>query len=243
MSDNIIFIIGASSDIGMEFIRNIDEGSLIIAHYNSSGSDLKQLAGQIKNQMVVLKADLSIEKDVFSMLDTIERDYGVPNKIVQLGSASLKQIRFKDLQWKDFEKEISVGLKSTMIILNRFLPKLAKEKRGKVVVMLSSYVMGVPPMALAHYTTAKYAMLGLVKSLASEYSSKNIQINAISPSMIDTKFLQGIHEKVVELTAYNHPLKRNASVNDITPLIKFLLSSDSSYMTGTNIPVSGGSVF
>ena len=109
--------------------------------------------------------------------------------------------------------------------------------------MLSSYVLGVPPKALTHYTTIKYALLGLVKSLASEYSDKNIQINAVSPSMIDTKFLDNINEKFVELNAYNHPLKRNATVDDIAPIIKMLISKESDYINGINIPVTGGSIF
>jgi 3-oxoacyl-[acyl-carrier protein] reductase len=61
--------------------------------------------------------------------------------------------------------------------------------------------------------------------------------------MIETKFLDNINEKLIELNAYNHPLKRNASVEDITPTIKLLLSEDSSYMSGINIPISGGGIF
>ena len=130
-----------------------------------------------------------------------------------------------------------------MLILNRFLPKMAKLKKGKVLIMLSSFVLGAPPKALSHYTSIKYAMLGLVKSLASEYADKNIQINAISPSMIDTKFLSNINEKFVELNAYNHPLKRNANVDDITPIMKILMSEETNYMNGVNIPITGGSTF
>ena len=136
-----------------------------------------------------------------------------------------------------------ISLKSIILILNIFLPKLAKQKEGKVVIMLSSVVMNIPPKALTQYTTVKYALLGLVKSLASEYSDKNIQINAISPSMIETKFLNNINEKFVELSAYNHPLKRNAKVDDITPIIQMLISKESDYMNGINIPITGGSVF
>jgi 3-oxoacyl-[acyl-carrier protein] reductase len=109
--------------------------------------------------------------------------------------------------------------------------------------MLSSVVINVPPKALTQYTTIKYAMLGLVKSLASEYSDKNIQINAVSPSMVETKFLDNINEKLVELSAYNHPLKRNAQVNEITPIIKMLISKESDYINGVNIPITGGSTF
>ena len=120
---------------------------------------------------------------------------------------------------------------------------MAKQKKGKVVVMLSSVVLNMPPKALTQYVVVKYALLGLVKSLASEYADKNIQINAISPSMIETKFLENINEKLVELSAYSHPLKRNAKVEDITPTIQMLISKESDYLNGVNIPITGGSIF
>lgn len=243
MNKNIILIIGASSDIGLDLIKNLDEDILILAHYNSSNKNLFELSKQIKNTLVPLQANLSSESEINTFLDNIESQYGVPNKIVLLAANRVENIRFKDVRWSDFEKDINISLKSAVLILNRFLPKLAKEKHGKVIIMLSSYVLGVPPKALSHYTTIKYALLGLLKSLASEYADKNIQINAISPSMIETKFLDNIDKKFVELNAYNHPLKRNAHVKDIIPMIKLLLSNDSSYINGINIPITGGSVF
>ncbi len=243
MSRDIILIIGASSDIGLNLIKNISDEALIIAHYNSSNGKLLELSKNINNELVTLKADLSKEDEIYKLLDVIESDYGVPNKIVHLAAVRIENIRFKDVEWNDFEKNINVTLKSAILILNRFLPKLSKLKRGKVVLMLSSCVLGVPPKALSHYITIKYAMLGLVKSLASEYSDKNIQINGISPSMVETKFLDNINEKLIELSAYNHPLKRNASVEDITPIIKILISNESNYINSVNIPITGGSVF
>lgn len=243
MNKNIILIIGASSDIGLNLIKNISEEALIIAHYNSSDENLLDLSKIINNELVALKADLSKEDEINKLLHTIELNYGTPNKIVHLAANKVENIRFRDVVWTDFEKDINVSLKSAVLILNRFLPKMAKLKKGKVLIILSSYVLGVPPKALSHYTCIKYAMLGLVKSLASEYADKNIQINAISPSMVNTKFLDNINEKFVELSAYDHPLKRNAKVEDITPIMKILISDDSDYMNGVNIPITGGSTF
>jgi|MGYP003976338547 3-oxoacyl-[acyl-carrier protein] reductase len=243
MSKNIILIIGASADIGLDLINNIEEEALILAHYNSSKEELLKLSNTINNELVMLKANLLIEDEIVSMLDNIEFKYGTPNKIIHLAAPKFENIRFKDVSWNNFQIDIDISLKSLIIILNRFLPKLAKEKRGKVVCMLSSVILNVPPKALTQYTTVKYAILGLVKSLASEYSEKNIQINAISPSMVETKFLDNINEKFVELSAYSHPLKRNAIVNDITPIIKMLISAESDYINGINIPITGGSTF
>jgi 3-oxoacyl-[acyl-carrier protein] reductase len=243
MSKDIILIIGASSDIGLNLIKNINDEALVIAHYNSSNEQLLELSKNINNELVTIKADLSTKYGINKLLDVIESDYEIPNKIIHLAAPKFEKIRFKDIAWESFQKEIDISLKSIILILNIFLPKMVKFKQGKVVIMLSSVVINVPPKALTQYTTIKYAMLGLVKSLASEYSDKNIQINAVSPSMVETKFLDNINQKLVELSAYNHPLKRNAQVNEITPIIKMLISKESDYINGVNIPITGGSAF
>lgn len=240
---NTTLIIGASSDVGLSLIQSMEQGTLVLAHYNKSDTALKALAENCIADVVLFQADLSCETDVVAMLGKIETDYGTPDKIVCLAAAPVENIRFKDLEWADFEKDIHISLKATVLVLGRLLPKMAKAKKGKVVLMLSSYVLGVPPKALTHYTTVKYALLGLMKSLASEYGTRNIQVNAVSPSMIETKFLNTINEKFVELNAHNHPLKRNAKVDDITPTIKMLLSSDADYINGVNVPITGGSIF
>jgi len=243
MSKNIILVIGASSDIGLDLISNLTDNALIIAHYNSSNKKLIELSKNINNKIVTIQADLSEEQEVLRLIHTIESDYGIPSKIIHLAAPKFENIRFQDIVWSDFQKDIDICLKSIILLLKIFLPKMANLKRGKVVIMLSSVVINVPPKTLAQYTTIKYAMLGLVKSLASEYSNKNIQINALSPSMIETKFLDNLNEKLIELNAYNHPLKRNANVNEITPIIKLLISEQSDFINGVNIPITGGSIF
>ena len=243
MNKNIILIIGASSDIGLDLIQSIDEKALILAHYNNSNEELLNLSKRINNELVALQSDLSIELEVKNLISNIEENYGTPNKIIHLAAPKFKNIRFKDISWNNFQNDIEISLKSIVLILSNFLPVLAKQKNGKVVIVLSSVVMNIPPKALTQYTTVKYALLGLVRSLASEYSDKNIQINAVSPSMVETKFLDTIDEKIVELNAYNHPLKRNAKVKDITPIIKMLASNESDYINGINIPITGGIIF
>jgi len=90
--------------------------------------------------------------------------------------------RFKDATWHTFQREMDIELRSIVMVLSRFLPLMAKDGVGKIVFILSSVCSGVPPKALAHYTTTKYALLGLMKALAAEYADKHISINAVSPS-------------------------------------------------------------
>ncbi len=241
--NNVIFITGASSDIGEALIKSLTEECLIIAHYNSNNKRLLELQKEIKNKIVPIQADFSSNESIIKMLDKIESKIGVPNKIIHLAAPKFENLRFKDVNWDNFQNEINVSLGSITLILNRFLPKMALQKRGRVVTILSSVVLGVPPKALTQYTTVKYALLGLMRALASEYADKKITVNCISPSMVETQFLTQINERIVELAAEAHPLKRNATVLDIIPSILMLMSDDAAYINGVNIPITGGSNF
>ena len=241
--NNIIFITGASSDIGEALIKNLKEECIIVAHYNSNNWRLLELQKETTNKIFPIQADFSSQESIIEMLDKIESEIGIPNKIIHLAAPKFENLRFRDVDWNNFQNEITVSLGSITLILNRFLPKMASQKRGKVVTILSSVVLGVPPKALSQYTTVKYALLGLMKALASEYADKKITINCISPSMVETQFLSQINERIVELAAEAHPLKRNATVLDVIPAILMLLSDDSAYINGVNIPITGGSNF
>ena len=242
MSEKKLLIVGASSDIGIEFIKGLEPDFKVAAHYNSSANRFEEINATERN-LSLFQADLLSERGTEEFLDRIESEFGIPNMLLFLAAPKFQYKRFKELSWEEFQNEIDVSVRATYQIAKRFLPKISKDKFGKVVVMLSSITLCVPPKALAHYVTSKYALMGLVKALASEYADKNIQFNSISPSMIETGFLSEINEKFIEINAHNHPLKRNGKPGDVVSLIKFLLSSGSDYISGVNIPVSGGSIF
>jgi len=242
MGKDVILITGSSSDIGREIIKAVSrKDTAIIAHYNSSKESL--LRSALPGRIIPVKADFTVLSDVKSLIGFVKKRYGCPDKIIHLPAAPLKQARFKDLSWGDFSADIDIQLRSAVLLLKEFLPPMAERGSGKVVFILSSCTLGMPPKFISHYNTVKYAMLGLARSLAAEYAGRGMNINAISPSMVETKFLSGIMKKVVELAAENNPMKRNAAVKDVVPLVEFLLSERSAYISGANIPVTGGSVF
>jgi 3-oxoacyl-[acyl-carrier protein] reductase len=92
------------------------------------------------------------------------------------------------------------------------------------------------------YNIVKHAQLGLVRSLAAEYAEANLQVNAVSPSMLDTKFLKGLPKSLVEGTAASMPGKRNVQVSEVVHAISYLLAPEGRSMTGIEIPVARGSV-
>ena len=117
---------------------------------------------------------------------------------------------------------------------------MSKNNYGKIIFMLSSFTTNTVPRFQAAYITIKYALLGLMRDLAREYIFKGIRVNAVSPQMMETKFLSDMSNLVVEQNAKENPLGRNITVDEVIPIFKLLLSEESDAIVGENIAVTGG---
>lgn len=248
MNKEIYLILGASSDIGIELISRLNrekENIIIIAHYYSNNNEINNIICENGNMIISYKANLSLEEDIINIIEYVKNNDLIPTHIVHLPGCKFKYAKLKDFKWDDFILDMNIQVKSLVVILKNLLPYMMKKekfKNKKVVVMLSSNTISIPPKYTLQYNMIKYALLGVVKSLAADYSGKNININGLSPSMINTKFLSDIDERIIELNAANSVGKEIASVNQIVPVINFLLSQDSNYINGVNINVSNGNI-
>ncbi|MFT6604300.1 MAG: 3-oxoacyl-[acyl-carrier protein] reductase, partial [Bacteriovoracaceae bacterium] len=158
------------------------------------------------------------------------------DSVIFLAAPPFEYIRFKDLEMKRAREEFQIQYFSTIEILKAVTSSMLQKKSGKIILMLSEVVLGDSPAALTHYTSAKYALLGLLNSLSSEYKSKNIQVNALSPGMIDTQFISKLPHKHAEIAAEASKIKRLLNPADITPRILELLKEDKS---GLNLETFG----
>ena len=244
--ESVYLILGGSSDIGCELLKQLNHdknNTLFLIHYFSNDNIIKQIEVNNGNSIKCIQADLSKIDDVDKLIEIIMSEYSCPTHIIHLPANKFEYTKLKEFQWKDFCYDMEIQVHSLIQILNSFLPEMIRRKEyNKVVIMLSSVTISNPPKYLMSYNMIKFTLLGLMKSLASDYSGKKININAISPSMIDTKFLNSIDSRIIELNATNSNGNKNANVCDIVPVIKFLLSEDSNYINGVNLNVSNGNV-
>ncbi len=242
MNDKTLLVIGASSEVGIKLIETIgDDYSLIYAHYGHNAEELNKLKERFDDRLIIIEDDLLSEDAGANVIKTIETKGVWPDHMVHLTAPKLENIRIKKAKWADFEKNLNVSLRSAFTISQSVLDHMVKEKKeGRLVFMLSSCTNGIPPRFMTPYVTAKYAMLGFLKSLATEYDSKNITVNGISPGMMETKFLSEMIDFVAEENAQKSPFGRNLYVEEVIPTFKFLLSDDASKITGQNIVVTGG---
>ncbi len=241
MSSRNLLITGGSSDTGRALIEALSgDYEKIYAHYRTENEGLSILKEKLGEKLVLLKADLSKEEDLENLLDALRADDVRIDHFIHLPSPKLEIKQFRKTGWEDFEEGLTVSLRSAVKLCGVLLPKMAKEGGGKVLFMLSSVTEGLPPKYESAYVTVKYALLGLMKSLSSEYAEKGITINGISPDMMDTAFVSGIPELIREKNAQESPLKRNLLPQDVLPAVRFLLSDGADAVTGTNFPVTGG---
>ena len=245
MANELILITGASSDIGIALIRHLlakPEPPTILAHSFSGGQKLQALQAEFPASLKLLQADFTDPASVTAMADDILANHGVPSGLVHLPALRLTYDRFTKFKWDRFSSDLAVQVQSAVILLQKFLPKMVKLPGGRVIFVLSSVVHGVPPKFMSPYTTLKYTQLGLMRALAAEYAATPVRINAISPSMVDTQFLQDIPEVATQMAASSNPLGRNAKPEDLIGALDLLLSPAADYINGITIPIAAGTV-
>ena len=237
-------ITGASSDIGTAFLKELEkDGEKVTAYcqYFSNDSKLKELQSEFKNLNVKLsRCDLSSTKDTDRWINELKSECIVPTHILHLAAQKFEYMRIKNFDWGKTSKELNIQVNSFAQILKAFCPGMSRAKFGRIAAMLTAYTIGTPPKYMSNYLIEKYALLGLVKSAASEYAGTGITINGLSPSMIETKFLSEVDPRIIEMTAQSNPMKRNVGVDEVVGSLRFLLSDGAAYMNGININLTGG---
>lgn len=245
-SGKTFLILGASSDLGAALVKRLNDeysDSGFWLHYNSDAAPLEGIDFQNGNTKNLIKADFTSAEEIDGLIAEVKSKGSSPTHIVHLPAAKLSYTRLKDFDRERMDRSISIQVYSFIQILKAFLPEMVKRKdHNKVVAVLSSVVHGQPEKSMLEYTLAKTMLYGVIRQLAADNAGKKININAISPSMIETKFLSGIDSRIVEMAAEGSAEKRNATVEDVVPGIMFLLSEDSNYMNGVNLNVSNGNV-
>ena len=165
------------------------------------------------------------------------------SKVLHLSAPIVKQERFNKISKEVFYNDFTIQVVSLVEILKIVLLRMKKEKKGKIVIVLTSYTVGALPKFLSSYVTSKYAVMGFLKSLVSEYGQFNIQINGISPSMIQSKFLNNMDERMVEMEIEKHPMKRTVTIDEVAEIIDYLFFNNNSFLNGNNILLTGGENF
>ncbi len=145
-------------------------------------------------------------------------------------------IRMKEEEW---DLVIDVNLKGSFNCAKAAIKHMSKARSGTII-NIASIVGAMGNAGQANYVASKAGLIGLTKTIAREYASRNITANAVAPGFIDTAMTQALTEKVREELIKQIPLTRLGTAEDVAAAVKFLASGAASYITGQVIHVNGG---
>ena len=239
MKDKIILITGANRGIGHNILKKIATyGYTVIGTSRSKdGADMITEALKDSNGKGIVM-DVTNQESINSSVSKIKEDYGIIYGLVNNAGITNDNLlmRMSDEQWNTV---IETNLTSLYRVTKSVIKDMMKERTGRIV-NIGSIVGMMGNAGQSNYSATKSGLLGFTKSLAREVSSRNINVNAISPGFIDTDMSIALSEEQIEALTKNIPLGRIASPDEVSSVVAFLLSDDSSYITGENINVNGG---
>ena len=239
MKDKIILITGANRGIGHNILKKIATcGYTVIGTSRSKdGADMITEALKDSNGKGIVM-DVTNQESINTSVSKIKEDYGIIYGLVNNAGITNDNLlmRMSDEQWNTV---IETNLTSLYRVTKSVIKDMMKERTGRIV-NIGSIVGMMGNAGQSNYSATKSGLLGFTKSLAREVSSRNINVNAISPGFIDTDMTKKLKEHQKEALIKSIPLGRMGSAEELANVVSFLASDYASYITGENINVNGG---
>jgi 3-oxoacyl-[acyl-carrier protein] reductase len=145
-------------------------------------------------------------------------------------------LRLKD---DDFDRTLNVNLKGAVACARGALKPMMRAKSGRII-FVSSVVGEMGNIGQTAYAASKAALLGVTKSLAREYASRNITVNAVTPGFIETDMTSELSEEAKTAMLSAVPLSRAGRAGEVAAAVVFLASDEAAYVTGHALRVNGG---
>ena len=238
----VALITGAAKGIGKQIALTLAKNGYDIAiNYRTENEELENLKKQIEENNVkclLVKGDVSNYEDCESFVKETVDNLGSIDVLVN-NAGITKDMLIMRMKKEDFEQVIDINLVGTFNVTKNVIPYMMKARSGNIVNISS--VVGISGNAgQTNYSASKAGIIGFTKSLAKEVASRNIRVNAVAPGFIETSMTDVLKDEIKEEIAKNIPLKRMGKPEDVANVVKFLVSEDSSYITGQVINIDGG---
>jgi NAD(P)-dependent dehydrogenase (short-subunit alcohol dehydrogenase family) len=233
-----IVIFGASGGVGSALARKLSAEKKKVILCSRNKPRLEALAQEL-NQPFYL-CDGTLENEVKDVIEKVSATYGEIDGVANcIGSFFIKPLAQTTLT--DFNEVLRINLSSSFNILKSAGAQMSAQKKGSLVLVSSCAAQ----IGLAHHeaiSAAKGAIKALVRSAAASYAPVGVRVNAISPGLLETPLSSALtsNETALKASIAFHPLARIGSSADASNAIAWLLSKESSWITGEILSVDGG---
>ena len=239
----VALVTGAGSGIGRAVALELAEAGADVAicdinkeAVEATEKEIIGLGRKSRSYVVNVAEDSQIQamvKDViadFSKIDILINNAGITRDSLLM--------RMKEADW---DLVLSVNLKSVYLLSKAVSRYMIKARSGRIV-NVASVIGLIGNAGQANYAASKAGVIGLTKSLAKEFASRNINVNAVAPGFIKTRMTDELPDEIKAKMLEGIPLGYFAEPSDVAKVIKFLVSDDARYVTGHVLNVDGGMV-
>jgi 3-oxoacyl-[acyl-carrier protein] reductase len=244
LTNQVAVVTGASKGIGAGIAKALAaEGASVVVNYASSKTGADKVVQEItaaSGKALAIQADLARPADVTRLFTETKKAYGKLNILVN--NAGVYEFAPIDCVTEElFHKHFNLNVLGLLLATKEAVKLIGPE--GGSIINVGSGVSTINPPNSSVYTATKAAVDSITGVLAKELGPRKIRVNSINPGMIETEgvhaagFSEGDFRKWVESTS---PLGRIGQTDDISPTAVYLASSDSKYLTGETIRVTGG---
>lgn len=184
------------------------------------------------------EADVTDMESVDAAFAQVEADLGVVQILVANAGITNDKLMLR-MSDDDFSSVLDANLTGAFRVAKRAVKPMLKQRWGRIVFM-SSVVGAVGQAGQVNYSASKAGLGGMCRSMAREFGSRSITVNAVAPGPIETDMLDALSEDQVAAMVDAVPVGRAGTANEVASAVTFLTSEDAGYITGITLPVDGG---
>ena len=241
LEGKVAIVTGAAQGIGRAIAETLARhgADIVVADLDPGRSqDTVEAVSKLGRRALNVKVNVADWDDVKSMTDQVLKDWGKIDILVNNAGVTRDGLLVR-MKEEDWNLVLQVNLNGTFHCTKAVLQAMSKQRSGRIV-NIASIVGAIGNAGQANYAASKAAVIGLTKSVAREYASRMITVNAVAPGFIDTAMTHGLPPEVKETLQKQIPLGRLGQPSDVAEAVRFLVSEEAGYITGQVLHVNGG---
>lgn len=233
-------VTGATRGIGRAIAGTLAESGARVAVVGRDQARAEAAAREIGNGAQGFACDIADVAQVNGLVESVEKAFGSLDILVNNAGLTRDNIllRLKDDDW---DAVIDTNLRGAFATIRAATRGMMKRRWGRIINM-SSVVGLIGNKGQANYAASKAGLIGLTKSVAKEFASRNILANVIAPGFIETDMTAAMTPEARAAMSSQIPLERLGSPNDVASAVAFLASEHAAYITGQVLVIDGGLV-